>query len=203
VTELTSNNLHIVAIAPMTNAALGPTSVQAQPIERQTIEAQAIEFFHDSVGEWRSERRYYTLKSGLIQEVVSDLAIVFLGADHADLQQLAMLHGDRPQLTCGLRIRWDSLYAGPSQKTVQGETTFGLQGDVLYRDRGFATNHPVTGLLQFPNPRTMVLRTEYDGSSFEEEVKMISDRYRTRQTIISRAGEEQMIGQYLEKRLVA
>jgi hypothetical protein len=36
---------------------------------------------------------------------------------------------------------------------------------------------------------------------FEEELKLIGENYRTRQTIISRAGEQQMIGQYLEKRL--
>jgi hypothetical protein len=47
----------------------------------------------------------------------------------------------------------------------------------------------------------MALRTEYNGSVFEEEFKLIGKIYRTRQTIISRAGEELMIGQYLERRL--
>ena len=46
----------------------------------------------------------------------------------------------------------------------------------------------------------MVLKTAYDNSSFEEEIRLIGDRTRTRQTIISRAGEEQVIGQYLEQR---
>ncbi|PSN17731.1 phycobiliprotein lyase, partial [filamentous cyanobacterium CCP5] len=36
---------------------------------------------------------------------------------------------------------------------------------------------------------------------FEEEIRLVGDRYRTRQTIISRAGEEIMIGQYLETRI--
>lgn len=49
--------------------------------------------------------------------------------------------------------------------------------------------------------KTMCLRTEYSGNVFEEEVKLIGNCYRTRQTIISRAGEEQMIGQYLETRI--
>ena len=38
------------------------------------------------------------------------------------------------------------------------------------------------GRVHFPRDRTMVLRTEYNGSVFEEEVKLISDQYRTRQT---------------------
>ena len=49
--------------------------------------------------------------------------------------------------------------------------------------------------------KTLYLRTEYNGSVFEEELKLIGSKYRTRQTIISRAGEELMIGQYLEKRV--
>jgi hypothetical protein len=186
---------------PMTNAPMTYSALLINPLEPQAVEPQAIQFFQDSVGKWRSERRYYTLKSGLIQEVVSDLSVAFLVADCEELLALSALHDDRPSLICGLRITWDSHYAGPSKKSIQGETIFGLQGDQLYRDRGFATDKPVTGDLQFPNPRTMVLRTEYDGSAFEEEVKLISDRYRTRQTIISRAGEEQMIGQYLERRV--
>jgi len=48
---------------------------------------------------------------------------------------------------------------------------------------------------------TMRLRTEYSGNVFEEEIWLIWTQYRTRQSIISRAGEEQMIGQYLETRI--
>jgi CpeS-like protein len=51
------------------------------------------------------------------------------------------------------------------------------------------------------DPKTMHLRTEYSGSVFEEEIKLIGAGHRTRQTIISRAGEEIMIGQYLERRM--
>ncbi|MEL6454651.1 MAG: phycobiliprotein lyase, partial [Cyanobacteria bacterium J06623_5] len=72
---------------------------------------------------------------------------------------------------------------------------------VMYRDRGFATPKPVTANFRFTDARTMILRTEYGGSAFEEELKLVGDSYRTRQTIISRAGEEIMIGQYLEKRV--
>ncbi|NJN30837.1 MAG: phycobiliprotein lyase [Synechococcales cyanobacterium RM1_1_8] len=172
-------------------------------IASPSAEDQAVQFFQDSIGQWRSERRYYTLKSGVIQEVVSDLNICYLEADAPALAALALAHGlgTALEMTCGLQISWDSQYVGPSQKSVQGATVFGLLGDVLYRDRGFATPEPVTAQFSFPTPRAMVLRTEYNQSLFEEEVKLIGDRYRTRQTVISRAGEEQMIGQYLERRV--
>jgi hypothetical protein len=83
----------------------------------------------------------------------------------------------------------------------KGRTLFGAKGNILYRDRGFATTDPVSAVVTFSNPDTMALRTEYNNSVFEEEVKLVGTRYRTRQTIISRAGEQQMIGQYLEKRI--
>ena len=172
-------------------------------IASPSLEDQAVQFFLDSVGEWRSERRYYTLKSGVIQEVVSDLKIAYLEADSPELVALALAHGVDPKqdMLGGLQISWDSEYAGPSKKLVQGSTVFGIGHDVLYRDRGFATPEPVTAQFNFPSSGTMLLRTEYNKSLFEEEVKFISDRYRTRQTVISRAGEEQMVGQYLERRV--
>ncbi|WP_008314428.1 phycobiliprotein lyase [Leptolyngbya sp. PCC 6406] len=159
-------------------------------------------FFRHCEGDWRSERRYYTLKSGEAQEVVSDLTIRFLEADSAELRHLSQLHhleASQP-LVCGAQVSWESNYIKTGRKPVVGSTLFGVRGSTLFRDRGFATSKPVTADYYFLDPRTMVLKTVYDGSSFEEEIKLIGDRTRTRQTIISRAGEEQVIGQYLEQR---
>ncbi len=72
---------------------------------------------------------------------------------------------------------------------------------VKFLEQGFATSKPVTAEFYLPNPATLCLRTEYNGSVFEEELKQIGLNYRTRQTIISRAGERKTIGQYLEKRI--
>jgi hypothetical protein len=83
---------------------------------------------------------------------------------------------------------------------VVGSTVFGVRGTILYRDRGFATHQPVIAQYLFRDDRTMQLKTEYNDSCFEEEIKLIGQRYRTRQTVICRAGEELMIGQYLETR---
>lgn len=185
---------------PFKPAAMNAFLHESLPVA-QCAQDQATQFFRNSEGHWRSERRYYTLKSGLIQEVVSQLQIRFLQAGDAELQLLSQAHGLEIVIPCGVGITWDSQYAGPSKKNVTGSTVFGLRGDVLYRDRGFATPKPITAQYTFPNPNTMVLRTEYDGSVFEEEIKLISHQYRTRQTVISRAGEEQMIGQYLERRI--
>jgi hypothetical protein len=159
-------------------------------------------FFRDTAGNWRSERRYYTLQSGETQEVVSQIEINFLEEGHPELLKLAQLHelDVRKPLICGTTVSWESDYVGTGKKPVVGSTIFGVRGTTLYRDRGFATSKPVTAQYYFRDNRTMVLKTEYNKSSFEEEIKLIGKQYRTRQTVISRAGEEIMIGQYLETR---
>lgn len=166
-------------------------------------EQEIATFFRHSQGNWRSQRRYFSLKQGNVQEVESLLSIRMLEPGCDSLHHLAELHqfpnGD--ELVCGLEVTWESNYVNSNRKQATGSTIFGIKGDVLYRDRGFATSKPVTAICSFPNAQTMHLRTEYGGSVFEEEIKLIGSSYRTRQTIISKAGEEQMVGQYLETRL--
>jgi hypothetical protein len=160
-------------------------------------------YFQQSEGEWHSQRRYYTLPAGEVQEVVSRLTVEFLPQGCPELIQLAQMHelADETALTSGALTTWESNYVGPSPKTLTGSTLFGVLGDLLYRDRGFSTSKPITAKFYMRDPQTMCLKSEYSGNSFEEEVKLIGTNYRTRQTIISRAGQEQMIGQYLETRI--
>lgn len=166
----------------------------------KNLETLAARFFEQSVGQWTSQRRYYTLKSGETQEVISALNIEFLDAHHPDLVALEEMHELDTAIICGVRSSWESNYISPSRKQATGSTIFGIQGNVLYRDRGFATTKPVFATYKMPDLNTMQLHTEYGGSAFDEELKLVGDSYRTRQTIISRAGQEIMIGQYLETR---
>ncbi len=170
----------------------------------QTTEESLIAtFFRESQGKWHSERRYYTLPNVEAKEVVSIITIEFLKEGSNELQHLARLHklSDELSLICGAKVSWESKDSVSDRKESSGSTLFGALGTTLYRDRGFATSKPVTAEYYFPNPQTLCLRTEYKGSVFEEELKLIGQKYRTRQTIISRLGEQLMIGQYLEKRI--
>lgn len=174
-------------------------------IAQTTEESLIAAFFQKSVGHWRSERRYYTLPDGETKEVVSLITIRFLEQGCDELRELERLHElpDGISLTCGTYVSWNSTDSVTGRKQSEDSTIFGALGDTLYRDRGFATSKPVTAKYYFPNPQTLCLRTEYKGSVFEEELKLVGEKYRTRQTIISRAGEQKMIGQYLEKRIEA
>lgn len=171
----------------------------AQTNEESLIAA----FFRESEGSWRSERRYYTLPDGETKEMVSTITIRFLEQGCPELVKLAELHelSDLEAMTCGSYVEWKSTNSVTGRKESNGSTIFGALGKILYRDRGFATTKPITAKYYFSNPKTLCLRTEYNGSLFEEELKLIGQHYRTRQSIISRAGEQQMIGQYLEKRI--
>jgi hypothetical protein len=173
-------------------------------VARTVDESQIIEFFQESVGEWCSQRRYYTLPDGETKEMVSMITIRFLEQGCDELQKLAQIHklAESVFLICGAEVTWCSTDVLKNRSESEGSTLFGALGNTLYRDRGFATSKPVTAQYNFPNPKTLCLRTEYNGSVFEEELKLIGSKYRTRQTIISRAGEQLMIGQYIEKRIV-
>ena len=76
--------------------------------DRRLAEPLITAFFQGTSGAWRSERRYYTLKSGETQEVVSQINIEFLPAGSPALLQLAELHRlDRRQpLICGTTVTW-------------------------------------------------------------------------------------------------
>ena len=181
---------------------LGATHPVEVPTDR--LDRLISDFFIRSTGEWRSERRYFTLPDGKVQEVESLLKIQVLSQGCEELRELARLHDieDETLMTCGAFVSWDSKNSIVGKPMSVGSTIFGIHGATMYRDRGFATPKPITATFSFSNPETLALRTEYQGSVFEEEVKLIGDKYRTRQTIISRAGEQQMIGQYIEKRIV-
>jgi hypothetical protein len=174
------------------------------PILLSTPEAQAMDWFKRSEGMWHSQRRYYTLNPKVeTQEVVSLITVQVLDRGAPQLIELAHLHGleEADAFVGGSYVTWESDYTGKIRKPSTGSTILGIKENLLYRDRGFATAKPVTATYHLSNKQTLSLRTEYQGSVFEEELKLIGTHYRTRQTIISRAGQEVMIGQYLETRV--
>jgi hypothetical protein len=168
------------------------------------LESLAVDFFRRSAGSWNSQRRYYSLNKDVEpQEVETLLNISFLEQGAPELIDLTQSHEleDPKALVCGTKVTWESNYTNQNRKPVKGSTVFGVKGNILYRDRGFATPKPIIAVCSFTHSETMSLRTEYNANVFEEEIKLIGTQYRTRQTIISRAGQEITIGQYLEKRI--
>lgn len=169
-----------------------------------TSQTAIAQFLHQSAGHWHSQRRYYTLNSSNdpILEATSTIEVIFLSGDRPELIALQQLHRLNPAIPfdCGAKIIWTSTYTNVERKPLEGSTIFGIRNNLMYRDRGFSTSQPVVAKFELPQPNVMRLYTTYDGSSFEEEIKLIGTKHRTRQTIITKYGQEVMIGQYLETR---
>ncbi len=79
------------------------TSLQFQST---TSESLIAAFFQRSAGEWRSERRYYTLPDGELKEMVSLVKIRFLESGCLELRELARLHklANEAIMTCGAAV---------------------------------------------------------------------------------------------------
>ncbi len=75
---------------------------------------------------------------------------------------------DTGSLICGAAVTWESMDVLKDKKESQGSTIFGALGNILYRDRGFAISKPVTAQYYFSNPKTICLRTEYNGQSLKK-----------------------------------
>lgn len=169
-----------------------------------TPQTAIAQFLRQSAGHWQSQRRYYTLNSNNdpILEATSTIEVVFLTGDRPELIALQQLHRLNPvtPFDCGAKIIWTSTYTNVERKPLEGSTIFGIRNNLMYRDRGFSTSQPIVAKFELPQQNVMRLYTAYDGSSFEEEIKLIGKKHRTRQTIITKYGQEVMIGQYLETR---
>ena len=180
------------------------THPQAATPAQHSVSDLVCQFFERSAGRWTSQRRYYTLNVYEPQEVESVIEIELLAAGHPDLVKLAAAHNlPAGTLRSGTNIRWESSYLKVTRKPTVGMTTIAVgDGNSIYRDRGFSSPEPVAAVANFVNPETMRLVTAYGDSVFEEEIKLIGDKHRTRQTIATRAGREVLVGQYLETRIV-
>jgi len=87
---------------------------------------------------------------------------------------------------------------------TSGEMKLTLEGDVLHRSRDYFGKGAHSSVVSMVDDDTIVLRTEYDGLKFREEIRfMMDDSVRLRQTVgvDAETGKTQIVGQYFETRL--
>ena len=87
---------------------------------------------------------------------------------------------------------------------TSGEMKLTLEGDILHRSRDYFGDGANSSKVQVIDQDCIVLRTEYDGTRFREEVRLIEeDCYRLRQTVgyDLETGQLVLAGQYFESRL--
>ena len=90
------------------------------------------------------------------------------------------------------------------QGQTSGTMELTLDGDMLHRSRDYFGDGANSSKLELVGSDTIILRTEYDGTRFREEITLIEgDCYRLRQTVgfCLETGKMKLSGQYLETRI--
>ena len=137
----------------------------------------ALQFLRRTVGTWNSERRY------LFAPKLTPVNMT-----------------TRFTIEEGEYGRFKVIWAG----NTSGEMELHLEGDLLHRSRDYFGDGANSSEVQVVDEDCIVMRTEYDGCRFREEVRLIEhDFYRLRQTVgyNLKTGQLTLCGQYFESRL--
>ena len=141
------------------------------------------DWFERSAGEWISNRRYYYEASGKNQLVKSDLKVEMKPSNDKEFI---------------VELNWDS--KGDVESTGSMICEFDCNKNVLYRNIGYMTADPTFSEVTMIDEDTILFKTEYDGMTFREEIRLIDENVRLRQTLGWKRDTVFLAGQYYEKR---
>lgn len=138
----------------------------------------ALDILTRTCGKWTSERRYLFAPKFKPVNLTTDFEIAPL------------------ELGNNFLVTWTG--------KTSGEMKLTLEGDILHRSRDYFGDGANSSRVQVIDEDCIVMRTEYDGTRFREEVRMIEgDAFRLRQTVgfNLETGDLVLSGQYWERRL--
>lgn len=137
------------------------------------------QWFDRTCGTWTSERRYiFNMETMKPTNLTTEFTI------------------DPGERGNQYVVNWQGQTSGTMELT--------LEGGQLHRSRDYFGKGAHTSHLERIDDDTIVLRTQYDGLKFREEIKLIeSDCYRLRQTVgfDENTGVPKLVGQYWEVRV--
>ena len=137
----------------------------------------ALQWLRRTCGEWQSERRYLFAPAFKPVNMTTNFSIT---------------EGNHGKFV----VDWTGQTAGQMILT--------LEGDTLHRSRDYFGDGANSSKIEVIDRDCLVLRTQYDGMRFREEVRMIEeDCFRLRQTVgyDLETGQLRLAGQYIEQRL--
>jgi len=166
------------------------------------INSPIRDYLETSAGNWHSQRRYYYLTTGKIEEVESKLSIDFLNWEAQELLDLATNftkdNGSNPIFLCGAILSWDSVNA-QGHNLSSGKITLGATKNHLYRNQGYATQAPVKSDYTV-DIHQLKMVSNYNSTVYIETIKLLSENHRSRQTEAYKNDQLVLVGQYLETR---
>jgi len=137
----------------------------------------ALQFLRRTCGSWTSERRYLFAPKLKPVNMTTEFTIS---------------EGNRGKFV----VDW--------QGQTEGQMILTLDGDTLHRSRDYFGDGANSSKIEVIDNDCIVMRTEYDGTRFREEVRLIEeDCYRLRQTVgySLETGQLVLAGQYFETRI--
>jgi hypothetical protein len=157
----------------------------------------AMEFFRQSAGKWRSQRTIHHLAFRRSEIGESDIQVIALEATDQQIVSLCELHKIEPsEAIGGCRVTWAaSMSWDKDDENHDGNTVFALVPDAdnprqgrLLRDLGYAEIVPVVGYYHLDNDGGLVLNTEYETMSSIERFWFASPDLRLRSSTVKRFG---------------
>lgn len=158
----------------------------------------AVEFFRQSAGRWRSQRTTQHLAFRRSEVGDSEIVVESLEADHPDIIELCQLHEVDPSLAVGgSRVRWAGSMAWDreGEENHEGKTVFAIVPDEgnpsqgrLLRERGYAEIMPVVGRFHMDEDGGLVLTTDYETMSSIERFWFAGPNLRMRTSTVKRFG---------------
>jgi hypothetical protein len=153
----------------------------------------ALAFFRQSCGRWRSRRSSHHLLHRRAEAGSSFIEVVALGPEDPRLIAIATLHGQDPGgLVGGCQVRWSGSMAwDKAGEAHEGESVFGLiptddrgREGLLLRDRGYAETAPVAGRFAMDAHDELLLTTDYETMSSVERFSFLGRDVRLRSSTV-------------------
>lgn len=158
----------------------------------------AMQFFQNSAGLWRSLRTTHHLAFRRTEQGESEIWVDPLPPDHPQVIDICNLHQIDPTLAIGgAFVKWEGSMAWDRNEDENhtGSTVFALVPDdasgrsgKMLRERGYAEIVPVVGQFEMDDQNALILLTEYETMSSIERFSFPSDNLRIRTSTVKRFG---------------
>ncbi|PAX55882.1 phycobiliprotein lyase [Brunnivagina elsteri] len=173
----------------------------------------AMEFFQNSAGRWKSSRVTHHLAFKRSEPGESEIVVETLTADDPEIIELCQMHEVDPSLSVGgSRVRWLGTMAWDKEgeENHEGQTVFAIVPDVdnprqgrLLRERGYAEIMPVIGRFHLDEEEGLVLTTDYETMSSTERFWFSGSNMRMRTSTVKRFGGFSTASYCVESRIDA
>ena len=153
----------------------------------------ALSFFGQSCGRWRSQRSQHHLLHRRAEAGASLVEVAMVEADDPRLSALAELHKMDPgAVVGGCHVRWSGSMAWDrAGESHEDQTMFGLipsdeagRHGLLLRDRGYAEKAPVAGQFRMDDENGLILTTDYEMMSSLERFWFAGPNLRLRTSTV-------------------